>query len=120
MDPIPYFFEPVNRNAIILKPKQAFLDWLQATDPDKENPLTILDEHNVYLIREMDSNDDVRRWVKKHFDQLFVNELNDWFTDEGLWPKNRTYSLFTSWFDVEVHSMVLDMEEGPVEKDLEF
>ncbi len=118
MEPIPYFYESVNRHAIVLKPKQPFFDWLQAAEPDNKDPITSLDEQNVYLIREMEHNGKVRIWIKKHFEELFTNELNDWFIDENLWPKNRTYKMFTDWFDVEVHSMVLDLEEGPVEKDM--
>jgi hypothetical protein len=119
MQPIPYYFEPINRHAIVVKPRKPFYDWLNEIERKNPEPITVLDEHNVYLIREMDSNDEVRRWIKKHFDQLFVNELNDWYTDETFWPQRRTCKLFSEWFDVEVHSMVLDLEDGPVKKDLE-
>ncbi|MBK7085144.1 MAG: hypothetical protein IPH53_10935, partial [Flavobacteriales bacterium] len=60
---------------------------------------------------------EVERWVRKHFDELFVNELNDWCTDEERWPPGRTYKMFADWFTVEVHSMVLDVEEGPITKE---
>ena len=32
------------------------------------------DENNIYLIREMDSNEAIHRWVKRNFDKLFTNE----------------------------------------------
>jgi hypothetical protein len=55
--------------------------------------------------------------VQHNYDELFANELNDWCTDEALWPKDRSYALFAEWFSVEVHSMVLDLEDGPVTKE---
>jgi len=118
MDPIPYFYKPINRMAILIRPKQPFFDWLNTAAPEPGGPINHVEEHTVYLIREMDNNDLARNWVKRHFDKLFVNELNDWITDESTWPENRNYKLFTQWFDVEIHSMVLDLEEGPVEKDV--
>lgn len=53
----------------------------------------------------------------QHFDELFVNELNGWCTDEESWRQPRTYALFAAWFSVEVHSMVLDLEDRPVRKE---
>lgn len=116
MDPIPYFYESIDRNAILVRPKQAYFDWANSVVADGK-PMNSRGECNIYLIREMGSNEDVMRWVKKHFDELFVNELNDWYTDEERWPTDRTYKMFSEWFDVELHSMVLDLEDGPVTKE---
>lgn len=116
MDPIPYYYESIDRNAILVRPKKLFYDWVNKMFK-KDKPISESDENNIYLIREMESNEEIRRWVKKNFDKIFVNELNDWCTDESGWPTNRTYKMFCDWFDVEVHSMVLDLEEFPVTKD---
>jgi len=34
MEPIPYFFDTVNRSAIAIKPKQPLLDWINGLYPD--------------------------------------------------------------------------------------
>jgi len=115
MEPIPYFYESIDRNAILVRPKQPFFDWVNGLFNDGTQ-VTGKDECNIYLIREMDSNEAILRWVRRHFDELFTNELNDWYTDEERWPQDRTFKLFSAWFDVEVHSMVLDLEERPVTK----
>lgn len=47
----------------------------------------------LYLIREVDSNEAIHKWLKKNFDNIFINELNDWHTDEEVWPDNRTYKI---------------------------
>jgi hypothetical protein len=116
IDPIPYYYEPIDRNAILVRPKKPFYDWLNKVF-NEERHISDKDENNIYLIREMGSNEDIKKWIKKNFDNLFANELNDWYTDESGWPTNRTYKMFRDWFDVEVHSMVLDLEEFPVTKD---
>ena len=116
MEPIPYFYESIDRNAILVRPKQPWFDWAKSISGD-DLAMNSRDECNIYLIREMDNNEAVERWVKKHFDELFVNELNDWCTDEARWPADRNYKMFAAWFVVEVHSVVLDLEEGPVTKE---
>lgn len=115
MEPIPFFFESINRNAIVVKPKKPFFDWLNKLDP--EDPINENEEANIYLIKEKDSNEAIEIWLSRNFDQLFQNELNDWYTDENCWPPKRTYKLFKEWFDFEIHSMVLDLEETEITKD---
>lgn len=115
MEPIPYFYESINRNAIVVKPKKPFFDWLNYLYP--ESPINEKEEANIYLIKEKDSNEAIEKWLSRNFDQLFQNELNDWHTDENDWPQKRTYKLFKEWFDFEIHSMVLDLEETEITKD---
>lgn len=113
---IPYYYDSIDRNAIIVKPKKAFYDWLNSTDPD-HGPFQRDEDNTVYLIREMDSNEDIRKWVKKNFDKMFINELNDWLTDDERWPKNRTYKMFEEWFDLEINSMIIDLEDTSITKE---
>jgi len=117
MDPIPYYFEPINRNAFLVRPKQPFFDWLNAVYSD-ETPTTEKHECNIYLIHEMESNQAIAMWLKTNFEDIFDNELNDWCTDEDTWPPNRGSKMFSEWFDVEFHSMLLDLEDDPVLKDM--
>lgn len=116
MEPITYYYESVNRNAIIVKPKKPFFNWLNEVYKDEE-PVISMEENNIYLVREMDSNEDVKKWISKNFEGIFANELNDWCMDEDKWPTPRNYNLFKEWFDIEIHSMILDMEEKPVLKE---
>jgi len=116
MEPLLYYYDSINRNAIIVKPKKPFYNWLKGIYNDEEFT-SLKEENTVYLIREMDSNQDILKWLSKNFDGIFVNELNDWYTDEAGWPQNRTFKKFNEWFDVEINSMVLDLEEFPVEKE---
>ena len=116
MKPFEYYYDTINRNAIIVKPKDPFFNWQNQVFPDDE-PIHNLEENNIYLIREMDDNHAIRNWLKKNFNDIFSNELNDWCSNEKLWPEKRTFKMFADWFDLEIHSMILDLEEGPVRKD---
>jgi len=115
MEPIPYFYDHINRNAILVRPKKPFFDWINFVFSEDE-PILKSDENNIYLVREMGSNQEIKNWIKKNYDDLFTNELNDWCPDEDSWPKNRTYKLFSDWFDIEICSMILDLEDIPVTK----
>jgi hypothetical protein len=112
---IPIFYESIDRNAISIKSKKPLFDWVNSIYPDR--PVDTREEGNIYLIRERDSNEEIEKWLKRNFDKIFQNELNDWYTDEGVWPQKRTFKMFQQWFDYEIHSMILDLEETEITKD---
>ena len=115
LHPMPYYYDSINRNAILVKIKQPLLDWINSIYPD--SPVESTNEGTIYLIKEKDSNVAIEKWLKKNFDNIFINELNDWHTDEKDWPQKRTYKQFKEWFDVEIHSMILDLEETVIKKE---
>jgi hypothetical protein len=115
MEPIPYYYDSINRNAIVVKPKQALFNWVNSIYP--ESPVEAVHEGTVYLIKERDSNKEIEKWLQRNFDSIFQNELNNWHTDEKDWPPKRTYKQFKEWFDFEIHSMILDLEETGITKD---
>lgn len=109
------YLESVNRNAILVKAKKPFYDWINYIDP--EFPVVDNDEGTVYLIKELDTKDKIERWLKRNYDQLFRNELNDYHTFEQDWPQKRTFRIFKEWFSVEITSMIVDMVDKPLEKE---
>ena len=101
----------INRAAVILKYKAPFIQWVNDADPYNDNPGITLESENkdstVYLINEDDA-ENLEEWISLNFKQLFESEIEDWYTDESLWPKNRNRKLFDEWFDVECHSVLID------------
>lgn len=101
----------VNRAAVILKLKKPFVEWVNKSDPyDKDFKISLEEanlERTVYLIHENDA-ENLDQWIKLNFSQLFESELEDWYTDESLWPKKRTRKMFDEWFSVECHSVITD------------
>ena len=107
----------INRAAVILKYKAPFIQWVNDADPYSNNPGITLESENkdstVYLILEDDA-ENLEEWISLNFKQLFESEIEDWYTDESLWPKNRTRELFDEWFDVECHSVLIDTVDGKI------
>jgi hypothetical protein len=110
----------INRAAVILKYKDPFVKWLNATDPYDENPGISLAEANddgtVYLIRDEDG-ENLEDWLALNYKTLFENELEDWYTDESLWPKKRTKKKFHEWFEVACHTAIYDTVGAPIVED---
>ncbi len=114
-EPIPFFYDAIDRNAIIVRKKKPFFDWLNSIYPEDEQYSSLVD-NNIYLIREMEDNEAILKWLRKNYEKIFINELNDWYTNEDRWPENRTFIMFTEWFDIEICSTVLELEDFPVSK----
>ena len=109
----------VNRAAISVRPKQPYIDWANALDHDGPR-MTIdhLPERSIYLVEDIaDYLVDVESVVKRYFREIFQHELRAWHRIENDWPKNRDFVTFMEWFEIEVHSMVLDIHRGQIDSD---
>ena len=107
----------VNRGAVILKYQTPFVEWINEADPIKEGAeVTIVnanEDRTVYLITDGDA-ENVDRWIQENHLALFESELEDWYTDESLWPKKRDLKTFKEWFEVECHSLIVDTVGGEI------
>ena len=111
--------QSVNRAAVVIKPKQPFIDWINSI-PDENIDFTleqILADNITFLIPPYDNPDESLACVKKIYDQIFEFELYGWYTDEELWPGNRTWKKFQEWFEVEINSEVFDLVDEEIEKE---
>ena len=104
----------INRAALLLRYKEPAVAWINAADPYEQDPGITLErvneERTVYLIsdEDADTTDTVHAWVKLNYEALFENELEGWYVDESLWPKERSFQLFNDWFSVECHTVLRD------------
>jgi hypothetical protein len=100
--------QPCSRN---IKVQRSIIHWVNEADPYDDNPGITLEranqERTVYLINDDDA-ENLEEWISLNFMQLFESELEGWYTDESLWPKNRNRKLFDEWFNVECHSVIVD------------
>ena len=107
----------LNRSIIIIKAKEPFLSWLSSL-PEPENNIS-LDEINfdnsVYLLPEYEMDDEREDILADYYDIIFEDQLADWWTDSAIWPKTRDLSTFKEWFDIEFHSLILDLVDLPLE-----
>lgn len=106
----------LNRTAIILRYREPFVRWINEADPYILDPAITIgsDEQNVYLIHQIEHRDELDEWIALNHEVLFESELEGWYTDEALWPKNRTLELFNKWVHVEYHTVVIDVVDAPL------
>ena len=105
----------VNRFAIIITPKQAFFDWINAIFPEfpeVDYSSTKHDISKIYLIKERDGNFDVEKIVRKYFREICVNEIFEWCNDDDVVPKRLTWKLFEDLFDFSLQSMIIDLSDS--------
>jgi hypothetical protein len=47
----------------------------------------------------------------------FEQELNGWYTDPALWPRDWSLEMLKQWCSVELHTVVVNTGESPLEDD---
>ena len=103
----------IDRQSIILKPQQLFMDWAKNL-PDDER---LFDKDDIFVNTYLIDEDIVaEKWLKKKFDKLFMLELEEICQNKKLWPSKRNYKMFREWFRVEFSELVLDLERRKVSK----
>lgn len=110
----------INRAAVIVKPKQPFVDWANSLDDDgvKFDPEKMI-EHHVYLIDDIaDYVFDIEVLVRPFYLMIFEEQLLGWHRVVDDWPADRSFEVFLDWFHVEINSMVLDLGKGRIKSEL--
>src|SRR5215831_7425629 len=73
----------LNRSAVVVKPRQRFLDWLHGADPTSPH-LTLRDlarEPTLYLLPEWDTEAELEKVLREVCEQIFCEQLAGWFND---------------------------------------
>lgn len=98
----------LNRAALIVRPKQPFLDWAAGLDDSGLVP-DVDGEKTVYLVPEFESDEEGLRVLKRVYAEIFERELDGWHTDPSAWPQKRDFKTFQQWFSIELHSVIEDV-----------
>jgi len=105
----------INRSILIVKAKQPFQLWLQSLPDPADLTLQQINRDNAaYLLPEYDDDGDRGKLLRRYFGLIFEEQLASWWRDETDWPVKRDLMTFTQWFDVEFHSVVLDLVDKPL------
>ena len=95
----------LNRDLLIVRLKQPFVDWINEADPYPDRTHITLESANedspVFLIHEF-ACEEFESWLESCYQPLFDNILGEWYTDPALWPQDRTLELFKAWCELEV------------------
>jgi hypothetical protein len=106
----------LNRSAVAVRPKQPFLDWVNAVDDSGTVTLDDL-QTTLYLVPDYEDPEDAEKVLKRVYDDIFCRELQGWYTLESLWPRDRSLKVFKQWFDVEHFDLIEDVGWGPIVND---
>ncbi|MBU4487279.1 MAG: hypothetical protein KKD38_10180 [Candidatus Delongbacteria bacterium] len=99
-----------NRSFIAVKPKAPFAKWVNEHSESKITEEDICTERNLYMIEELEEGtpEEVDKFLKKHYEGIFINELWGWYTDEDYFPENISFKMFKDWFEYESIEMCWD------------
>lgn len=106
----------LNRGALLVRPARPFIDWAASLDDSGVLP-EVDGEQTVYLVPEFGDESEQRAILEEVFAEVFESELFGWHTDESVWPQPRTLKMFHEWFSIEMHSVIEDLCEYPLEDD---
>ena len=83
----------LNRSAVVVKPKQPFLDWLHSADPASRESHwdEVGQEPTIYRIPECDTKDEVREVLEELCEEIFVEQLDGWFRAMTTWPTDCSF-----------------------------
>lgn len=98
----------LDRMALLIKPKTAFLDWINQISEEKTTLNALRENCTILLVPLLENDKELQQYIHGSYHSLFTQELASWCDDDTLWPQNRTITLFNQFFDVEVHSFVYD------------
>ena len=108
----------LNRTAltiVALDPMKEWVNFKLALD-DPYTLEEINSDSSIYLIDELDNpEDDIAKYITKNFLTLFTQELEDWTDDQSLWPTELTLNRFNTWFEIQPHSLIVDLGSKSLE-----
>ena len=96
------------------------MDWINEADPQPgADPVTLAEANedvSAFLVH-AGASEELDAWLVDCYLAIFEALLEEWYTDPSMWPQDRSLKLFKAWCEVEAHSMVFDMVDGPLEDD---
>ena len=104
----------LNRSAMTVKLTQDFVDWINGLDADSEQIglQEVNEEATVYLIPEIEDEDQLNETVEEFYLNVLENELKSWEEDESRWPEPLDIALFERFIQLDPAVMVFDLDYG--------
>lgn len=103
----------LNRSVAIIRLKEPFFKWLKTLpDPLDISKDIINRDTTAYLLPALIYDSEEAELLQQFYDLIFKEQLNGWWTEQSDWPKKRDLATFKNWFDLEFHSLVLDLVDA--------
>ena len=112
----------INRDLLVITPKQACVDWANALGEDFELQMDDMGGHDAassFLIPEFEDEDEALEWMEEGAEGWFTLLLMEWTDDRTKWPEDLSWENLNNFFHVNYQSMVMDLVNEPIEKDSE-
>ena len=107
--------QTINRSAFIVLPREPYLAWAASLDSDAGTAADALDTRmGIYLAAEDPGEDDAPP-LEDYFARIFECELEAGTADRAKWPERRDFLTFMEWFETAGESIVVDLEDTPIE-----
>ena len=109
----------LNRSALRLRARPAFIEWCAGVSVEDAEELAALKAQfeqtgNVYLIPEVESEQDFINAVLGNAADILRNELMAWCVDSTLWPQSLNAELLEQWFAIDSELMCFDLSSEPL------
>ncbi|WP_421864667.1 hypothetical protein [Motiliproteus sp.] len=115
----------LNRSALLVLPRQPYLDWINALPSEiseLEQPLDMAAleaEGRVYLLDEADDDEpDAAKLLaiqlQHSWELLLENELGAWDELGRHWPEPLSQELLQQWFELKPLSLAFDAAREPL------
>ncbi|MCB0589415.1 MAG: hypothetical protein KDD06_29290 [Phaeodactylibacter sp.] len=104
-------FFSINRNALIIRPTRAMIDWANAVfpeDPIDYDEMGQHDEQDVFLLPDFGTAEETEEWLKENCEDFLTYVLEDWCMDKSAWPSPLDWALFRRFFDFAIETSVAD------------
>ena len=74
-------------------------------------------QKNIFIIPDIvePTDNNIQKYLKKKYKKIFATILNNWYTDEKMWPNPVSFEIFNNWFDIEHNDSIFDLT-GFIEK----
>jgi len=109
----------INRTAVTITGAKPYVDWTLGTDADaNKGAITVARARtygSAFLMPEFELEEDIQEWVEDNAIWIFEFQLGAWTDDETTWPPTRDLASFREWFNVEIHSVVVDVADDDIE-----
>lgn len=95
------------------------MDWANEL-PDAEWKSSLDDFKTdcfALLITEYNTDEGAKRYIDNIYEDIFDELLFGLCTEESWSPQDRTNEMFWQWFEVELHSIVMDSSNKPILKE---
>ncbi|CAN5528686.1 hypothetical protein BH11BAC2_BH11BAC2_01030 [soil metagenome] len=112
----------INRDLLVITPKQACVDWANALGQDFELSIEDMSGHDAassFLIPEFEDEDEAFEWMAEAAESWFSLLLREWTDDEALWPENLSWENLNVYFHISYQSMIFDVVPEQIVKDEE-